>query len=497
METVSIHDNRSSFWTTKYKPINIKQIVGNQKAVKSIHFWLSNFFINRKKVMENLKFNEGKKKKDKRKVDYDDSNETSYGKNPKKKNGPYSCLLLSGNHGVGKSCSVYAIINDLGFEIKTIDFTKIQKIKNINELVNKITKPTDIISIIENKRQKKMVLVIDEVESISSKNEVSCIMGLIESNEQYWHYPIIFISNNQHNKVINEIKKKSLEVKMWEPFPSTMKILLNRIAKKENIMIKDEKVKDNIVEHSQRDFRRLVNILQDIKYIYNEKIIDVKIFTEYCNSSKRKDIDYDLFKASKSIIHNYSNIDQILRYYEIDKVNLPLMMQDNYIKTLNKYSNNDVNLAENITRSLSKGDIIENYIYGNQNWNIHEVHGYYSCIKPSFMLKEYIDSQNREHDISFPTDLNRTSIKRINKKNILKINEYFDNMNIYDYVYINHLVRKLISDNNIDECVRLFKSYDLTLDNIDKLLKIDKIKGSKIILTSKQKREITKKIFDK
>lgn len=497
METVSIHDNRSSFWTTKYKPINIKQIVGNQKAVKSIHFWLSNFFINRKKVMENLKFNEGKKKKDKRKVDYDDSNETSYGKNPKKKNGPYSCLLLSGNHGVGKSCSVYAIINDLGFEIKTIDFTKIQKFKNINELVNKITKPTDIISIIENKRQKKMVLVIDEVESISSKNEVSCIMGLIESNEQYWHYPIIFISNNQHNKVINEIKKKSLEVKMWEPFPSTMKILLNRIAKKENIMIKDEKVKDNIVEHSQRDFRRLVNILQDIKYIYNEKIIDVKIFTEYCNSSKRKDIDYDLFKASKSIIHNYSNIDQILRYYEIDKVNLPLMMQDNYIKTLNKYSNNDVNLAENITRSLSKGDIIENYIYGNQNWNIHEVHGYYSCIKPSFMLKEYIDSQNREHDISFPTDLNRTSIKRINKKNILKINEYFDNMNIYDYVYINHLVRKLISDNNIDECVRLFKSYDLTLDNIDKLLKIDKIKGSKIILTSKQKREITKKIFDK
>ncbi len=520
MEGINLNKSSSS-WTDKYCPKKISEIVGNNKAIHSICEWLKNFDSNKKIMLKKIKNNSTKRKTKKKKIEIEIEENDDVGdlselvenidtetdgdiispskKQIKKRDGPFSCLLVSGNHGVGKTCSVYAVLNDYGYDIQTINFNKIQKIDNMRDIINKLTNVNNIVSLIENKQIRKSALVIDEVESFMTKQEVSCITALIDSNDIKWHYPIIFISNNQHNKFINEIKKKSHEIKMWQPFPDTMRILLNRIKDKENIKFQNTFVTDKIIDHSQKDFRRLVSILQDIVYIYDNSIITNDIITEYSNLSKCKDIDYDLFKASSSIIHKYSGIDSILRYHETDKVNLPLMMQENYIKGINDFcrdSSTKYKLAKNITESLSKGDVIENYIYGNQNWSIHEVHGFYSCVYPSFLMDNNIKMNkgilNREFMLTFPSDLNRTSIKKINKKNILKVNEFLKNMNIKDYVYINQIIRNLIEDNKIEECTKLFKGYNFTLENIDKLLKVDKIKSTKINLTSKQKKEITK-----
>lgn len=519
MEYINSAIKVSSSWTDKYSPKKISEVIGNGRAIQSVRFWLESFEKNKKNVLKKMRQNPEMKKRSKAKIkigeideieldndeidivdtidiEYTDESAITTKKKIKKRDGPFSCLLVTGNHGVGKTCSVHAILTELKYEIQTINFSRIQKVENIKDIIDRLTNTTNIISMIENKGKQKSALVIDEIESLMSKIEVNCIMALIESNDYKWHYPIIFISNNQHNKFINEIKKKSQEIKMWQPFPETMKILLNKIKEKENIKFQSHFIIDKIIDHSQRDFRRLISILQDIKYIYEDQIITAKIIDEYCNLSKKKDIDYDLFKASSSIIHQYSSIDEILRYHETDKVNLPLMMQENYIKGINEYCDSDekkYELAKNITTSLSKGDVIENYIYGNQNWSIHEAHGFYACVYPSYLMEQNLENNiNRDFDLSFPSDLNRTSIKKINKKNILKVNEFLKNMNIKDYVYINQLVRKLIEDDRISECTKLFKGYNFTLDNIDKLLKVDKIKSTKINLTSKQKKEITK-----
>mgnify|MGYP001120598338 CR=1 FL=1 len=527
MEYINNSDTKiSNEWADIYRPNKISEIVGNARAVQSICQWLNSFETNKKNILKKLKKNPVTKKRTRSKIniieeeiindnidadlmidtvdiEYIDESLLTKTKKSKKKDGPFSCLLVTGNHGVGKSCSVYAILNELNYEIQTINFSRIQKLENIKDVIDRFTNTTNIISMMENKKINKPALVIDEIESLISKIEVNCIMALIESNDVKWHYPIIFISNNQHNKFINEIKKKSQEIKMWQPFPETMRILLNRIKEKENIKLQNIEVVNKIIDHSQKDYRRLVSILQDIKYIYEDKIITTKIIDEYCNLSKKKDIDYDLFKASSNIIHKYPGIDEILRYHETDKVNLPLMMQENYIKGVNEYYKSEdskYELAKNITTSLSKGDVIENYIYCNQNWSIHEVHGFYACVQPSYLMDTELNNSDilsrngisRDFDLSFPSDLNRTSIKKINKKNILKVNEFLKNMNIKDYVYINLLIRQLIEDNRMRECTRLFDGYNFTLDNIDKLLKVDKIKSTKITLTSKQKKEITK-----
>ena len=59
--------------------------------------------------------------------------------------------------------------------------------------------------------------------------------------------------------------------------------------------------------------------------------------------------------------------------------------------------------------------------------------------------------------LDFPMDLNRTSIQKINKKNILNANKCLSTMNIHDYIYINQIVnmhrkktrRNLFKDNSL------------------------------------------------
>ncbi|ARF09319.1 replication factor C large subunit [Catovirus CTV1] len=521
METIDPTNKKTSTsWTDKYAPKKISEIIGNYKAINGICAWLKSFDKNKKDAIKKNKDSKSAKRK-KRVIksklvidtlvdedntddndltlvdDVDENDMTISKKKTKKREGPFSCLLVTGNHGVGKTCSVHTILHELGYKIQTINFSRIQKAENMKDLIDRLTNTTDVMDMIEERTKVKSALVVDEVESLVSKLEIGCVMALIESNDLRWHYPIIFISNNQHNKFINEIKKKSHEIMMWQPFPDTMMILLNKIREKEKIVLQDRMVCNKIVEHSQKDFRRLVTILQDIKYVYENKTITHQIINEYCNLAKRKDIDYDLFKASSNIIHQYMGIDDTLRYHETDKVNLPLMMQENYIKSINMETDKlkKYNTAKDITLSLSKGDVIENYIYGNQNWSIHEVHGFYACVYPSYLINSISNSDEpKNFRLDFPSDLNRTSIKKINKKNILKVNEFLKNMNIKDYVYINQLMRNLIEDNRISECTDLFEGYNLSLENIDKLLKVDKIKSTKINLTSKQKKEITKNL---
>jgi hypothetical protein len=234
--------------------------------------------------------------------------------------------------------------------------------------------------------------------------------------------------------------------------------------------------------------------LQDIKSAYGNNIILPNIIDEYCLMSSTKDTDIDLYKATAYLLFEYQSIDDCLKLFETEKVLLPLMIQQNYTNCVIANQKNDKkrhNIVKKISELLSYGDVIENYIYGDQNWDMEEVHGFYTCAATSYHL---FDGMNKSKELVkpklvFATDLNKTSIKRINKKNIINTDKCFENMNIDDYIYINKLIRHFVSENNIKECVNLIKKYGIKLENIESLMKIDKIDSSKSGLTAKQRSE--------
>jgi replication factor C subunit 1 len=500
-------NNSPNLWVDKYNPTKINDIIGNTDTVKTIVKWLVDFDIYKEKALEKAtedlkKTTKSAKSIKKKKIIINDIspenvNELLDGVKIAKKNirEYHNCLLITGNHGIGKTSSLNVILKEYNYEINTVNLANIKNIKNLHRILLTFINSENIIDLFYGNKKKKTAIVIDEIESITSTTEKSCILSLLKLNDKYWYCPIIFISNNQHNKLLSHIKKNSKEIKFKTPTFDDLEFLLNKITTEMNINIFKYNVTYKIIKHSQMDIRRLIYILQDLKYEFNDTLITPELFIKYQKSSKNKDIDFDLFKATDNLIYNYNNINECLEYYKTGKVVLPLMIQQNYINSILVKKTNTCNPIESIcaiSESLSDGDIIENYIYGEQNWNIHDIHGFYTCIKPSFLLKNKLYNDYPRPKLVYTVDLNQTSTKKINTNNVIKTKNCFKNMNITDFIYMNKILKYLLNNVNMKECIKILRGYNIQLEYLESLLKIDKIKNkidTKITLTLKQKKE--------
>jgi len=467
----------SNSWLEKYKPKKIRNIVCNRTAVKRVRNWLDNYnkyrIITRKNKGTSRKRGRGKKRDNKVEINR-------------------SCMLITGNHGVGKTVVIDLILKEYGYVIQRLDFNKLKKGMNISTIMNS----HNIIDIIKNNKTQKIAIVVDEIESITSTTKKSCIIELQKSNDIHWYCPIIYISNNKHNKMLSDLKKHSYEVRFYTPYRDDMKKILYEIVRNEKINIKDFYVYDLILDHCQSDIRRLINTLFDIHNMYSNKCITEEVIKRYINTSQKKDIDIDLFTATSKMLYEYINIDNCLSYYESHKVLLPLMIHQNYIANIliNQAKKNHNKKITRISECLSNGDVTENYIYSTQNWSMQGIHGFYTCAETSFHICDNMRKIPKKLNLKFSTDLNKTSIKKINKKNIINTNKCFTNMNIMDYIYINKIVKKLIKNGEIERCINIMKNYNIKIDHFKSLLKIDKIMMTKNCLSAKNNKEIQKYI---
>ena len=465
-------------WVEKYKPKSIKDLCFNTTSVAKIIKWLGNFNINRRKFIA-----QDDKKKTRRKRVYNTNN--------------YSCIIVVGPHGVGKTMAVNVVLKSMGWDAIRFDSRGNKKVK---EYIETLTSGCNILNFIEHKNPQKKAIIIDEIEAITSTNEKSQIIALQKNNDLNWNCPIIFISNNKHNKFLSDIKKNSYQISFSMPRKQKMIDFVDKIITKENIRIDDFYTKNCIINHAQGDIRRIIFILKDLKCIFCNKMIDINLADEYFQMSKKKDIDTGLFSATSGLLYNYKSIDNCMSYYEMEKVILPLMVHQHYVNKVLSNTEDEEHQFETINKiveSLSIGDVIENYIYGDQNWNIQDVHGFFTCVATSNLMCKGMDNNITQIPLKFTIDLNKTSIQKINKKNINKANECFKNANIFpytisDYIYLNKIVRKIIQDGDIKGCVKLLKSYNIGLETIASLLKIDKIKDTKTNLTSRQAKEFEK-----
>jgi len=242
-----------------------------------------------------------------------------------------------------------------------------------------------------------MVLIFEETENITLTSEKKYIMDIFKENNKLKAFPLIFISNNQHSKLLNDLKKHCEEIKFEYPPLIEIHNLVYRICKKENIKIKDDNTLNNLIIFSQFDIRRLINILQELSFHYN--FIDDEKLSEFIDNSRSKNIDTGLFDATCKILNNYLDYETIIKLYEFEKVLLPLMIHENYVtKILNKskedWSKSLYNLVK-ISDSISRGDNIETSIYTDQNWYLQNIHGFYTCINTSY----WINKINKEYKI--------------------------------------------------------------------------------------------------
>jgi hypothetical protein len=237
---------------------------------------------------------------------------------------------------------------------------------------------------------------------------------------------------------------------------------------------------------------------------YQNKLINNSIFKDYIKKSEKKNIDCDLFDAVRHIFYNYKSIEQNKKYYNNEKVLLPLILHENYYKDIFNRLNTNIIGKENIEElimkisdSISNGDLIETNIYSEQNWHLQNMHNFASCIVPCQLLNStghYNCLNDLKYKMSFSTELNKTSLKNINRKNITNINMALSD-NLDDYLNMGKIINHLINKQNYKELHKLYEYFQtinpvFAAKLIEILVKIDKTNTKYNNLTTKIKKKI-------
>jgi len=521
--TILIND-----WIEKYSPKKRADIIGHGRAIASITDWLKKYDSERDAYLKEIELKSIKKTTKSRKktiqeevpddedennidIDNDDNDDDNIAEvveaiipiNAKKtKLKHHSALTILGNHGAGKTSLIKVLLKDLGYEIDNITTSGLSSNKIIDDRVTKIMKGVNILDNMNNLQNTKRVIVIDELETITTQTEKKFIESILKYNDENWCYPIIFISSPKHSKLITTLKNNTVILYLDQPSNENLLQLFQRICATEGKNLKFDSIDtiNLLVSHIQSDYRRLLHILCDLRNIYCGRRITKLNVEEYCNFSKIKDTDIEIRGCTSNLILQYKNMNECHRVYNSEKVIIPLMIHQNYPECLMNYNSANkvtpsLKVALDLAESISMGDIIENYIFSEQNWDMQEVHCFYTCSYPSYKLTNLnmnVTQFKLKMQMNFPYDLNRTSIKNINKRNVINAQKYLSNMNIDDLIYANTLTNKLIDNDEIDECADIYKSYGAKSDIITSVLKIDKIN----IDLDKPKQNI-KKLFNK
>jgi hypothetical protein len=232
----------------------------------------------------------------------------------------------------------------------------------------------------------------------------------------------------------------------------------------------------NIIKFTQFDIRKLIFILQDIKFTYGSELIDIAKCKSFFSSSQKKDKDIGLFEGTKELLDNYRTIDKCLALYETEKVLRQLIIYENYPRNIlsRSYEKGDkfYECASKICNSISMGDVVETNIYTDQNWYLQSLHGFYTCCETTYELSKY-PFKNKSYEITFSTDLNKTSIKNINKKNISIIQGKIGK-GINDILVLNKMIYDLLKKEEYYKIRKISKQYKLSAKYLETILKIDK-----------------------
>lgn len=456
-------------WINKYRPIKLEQFIGNKSQCVKFLNWLD--------ILVNPK-------------------------NTIKSRG----IIVNGNHGLGKTLAIKLLLKTYNYSARIINPNDIKDLRladefedyyNFETLSSKINFESDKTGF------KKIAIIFDETENITLASEKKYIMEIHKTNNKLKSFPLIFICNNQHSKLLNELKKTCPELIWSIPPDSELIDFVKYISSKEGITWQDSNLINKLIDLCQNDIRRLITLLQELSL--HSKHITLNIITEFILKTREKDTGTGLFDSTLKILNEYNGFNSINSFYSFEKVLLPPTVQENYPKKLlitDKMEKSDIdhllNKIIDISDSISIGDNIETSIYMEQNWYLHNIHSFYTCVKPSFILSDMKTNKLEYSDVKFSSDINKTSLKKINRKNIISLSKIIPNRSVQDLLIISRIANTLMKSNNIndeDKLINILKSYkpDLNIKDFELCLKIDKTYDF-IILTQKEKKRIELKL---
>ncbi|AXN90981.1 putative replication factor C large subunit [Namao virus] len=389
-------------------------------------------------------------------------------------------IVITGKRGIGKNFMVKKILHSFDYQLKYINSTSIKNKNLFNEIFNFNSRCLT---------QKPFAILINEMENITLSSEKKIINNIHRLNIKKRLFPLIVITHNHHSKFFNILHKDVEILEYMQPDNKRLESLIEEWGKNN---IPDDvpvlkKTSDVLIFHSQGDIRNLFLLLDQIKLIFADTVITRDKILDLLKVIQPKKCTGNLFLATRMLMTSFQSISSCLSLYETDKVLLPLTLYENYYKmvcldplltTLEK-----IKIMAQVSSYISYGDVIETSIYSEQNWFLQDVHGFVSCVNNSYLLSKVLKTYS-SIQYGYSNDLNNTSLKNINKKNIINLIGYLKEKKIIDLLYLNKIISHpskkifLKQENPLSyryKCISILKNkYHMINRNIEILSRLDK-----------------------
>ncbi|KAL1493979.1 hypothetical protein ABEB36_009657 [Hypothenemus hampei] len=459
-------DNLS--WTEKYKPTNIKGVIGQQDPnsnMNKLKKWLENWFKNaeperRSKLPRPTLYNQ-----------YDGAY--------------FKAALLSGPPGVGKTTTATLVANALQFDVIEFNASDTRSKKLLQEEISQMMKSKTLAGFVsgEDNINQKRVLLMDEVDGMAGNEDRGGIGELINFIKTA-SFPIICMCNNRDLPKMRTLVNHCYNLKFGKPNVAQIRGAMMSICFKEGLNIKPDALAQLIIG-TGCDIRQTLNHL--FMWSAAEKTLSLETVQKESNKSQ-KDVVFGAWDVIRKIFNKQENKDMTL----IDKSRLffydysfgPMFVQENYLTVIPECTGrNNEKSVETLKRrhlaadSLSLSDLIETKIRSSNNWALLESQAFMSTVLPSYYLS------GKMENVRFPGWFGKNSQRN---KSLRMISEIFTHARTcisgdkrsVRLDYVEPLMKRLIQPlkdkqiAGIDDTLEVMKSYSLLKDDLGSICEL-------------------------
>ena len=381
----------SQLWVDKYKPTNLKAIIGQQgekSNMKKLINWLRNWPKN------NLHNNGKRPPKPPPFMTHNDDGAWA------------KAALLSGPPGVGKTTTAYLVAKELGLDVMELNASDTRSKKMLDTCLSDALSNTSL----ANKVSQNRVLLMDEVDGMAGNEDRGGIAELINLLKQS-KVPVICMCNDRNHQKIRSLANHCFDLRFQRPRAEQIKAAMMSICFKEKIKM-DPKTLMDMITGCNQDVRQVLHHLSMLKT--SDVSASSKQETESASSSSSNKTSikmgpWDVVRKvfSKSEHSKMSLMDKSDLFFHDYSLG-PLFVQENYLMSVPDAANHDrkstMVLSSKAADSICMGDLVEKTIRSQNAWSLLPTEAMFASVIPGEYMEGHVAGQ-----VQFPRWLGQYS----------------------------------------------------------------------------------------
>ncbi len=402
-----------SAWVVKHKPISLKDVVGNGKAIQKIVNWVESW-------------NDGI---------------------PKKR-----AAFLYGPPGVGKTVTVEALANDFRMELVEKNASDHRTQKAVKHFAGLASQYAPMFG-------GRRIVLLDELDGLTGSADrggVRAITEIVKTSR----CPVVLIANRAYDPRFSTLRRYCLLIKFEKPQVSQVMIHLKRICLNESIQA-DENALKFVAQRSGGDVRSAVNDLQALAQGKKRLTYEDVAWLGY------RDRQEEIFTVLRMIIYGKTCVGA-KRAVDMADVDLDMLFEWVY-ENVPSHFTHPHDLAEAMD-ALSMSDVYRGRILSTQDWSLMRYVIDYMTAGVAMARKE-----TKTHGwipFRFPSRIQMLSRSRAERAMKLKIGQKIKRKcHISAVRALRHILPYLMTifRNNTEIAAGLSKWFDLESDMIEYL----------------------------